>query len=59
VYFHLEQFTESLHFALGAGDLFDVSNSNEYVDTLIGMSIFLISNHLISLLSSNSTQQNA
>jgi len=39
VYFHLEQFTESLHFALGAQDLFDVSNSNEYVDTLIAKCI--------------------
>lgn len=39
VYFHLEQFTESLQFALGAGELFDVSNSNEYVDTLIAKCI--------------------
>ena len=36
VYYHLGELQESLQFALGAGDLFDMSKQSEYVDTIIG-----------------------
>jgi len=36
VYYHLGEFDESLTFALGAGNLFDVSSKSEYVETIIG-----------------------
>lgn len=36
VYYHLGSFEDSLNFALGAGDLFDVMSRSEYVDTTIG-----------------------
>lgn len=39
VYYHLGSFEDSLIFALGAGSLFNVSVSNEYVDTIISKSI--------------------
>jgi len=39
VYFHLEQQTDAMNFALGAGELFDVSQSNEYVDALVATCI--------------------
>jgi len=39
VYYHLEQFSESMNFALGAGKLFDVSQSSEYIDTLVAKCI--------------------
>jgi len=39
VYYHLEQYTESMQYALGAAELFDVSHSNEFVDTLIAKCI--------------------
>ena len=35
VYYHLGGFEESLTYALGAGRLFDVTTSSEYVDTTI------------------------
>ena len=38
VYYHLGSFEDSLTYALGAGELFDVNARNEYVDTTIGMS---------------------
>lgn len=39
VYYHLGSFEDSLTYALGAGELFDVNTSNEYVDTIISKSI--------------------
>lgn len=36
VYYHLGAFEESLTYALGAGDLFDVNDTSEYVETIIG-----------------------
>jgi 26S proteasome regulatory subunit N2 len=36
VYYHLGAFEDSLTYALGAGDLFDVNGHSEYVDTTIG-----------------------
>ena len=37
VYYHLGAFDDSLAYALGAGDLFDVNGHSEYVETIIGM----------------------
>lgn len=39
VYYHLEQFSESMFYALGAGKLFDPSKKSEYIDTLISKCI--------------------
>ena len=36
VYYHLGAFEESLTFALGAGSLFNVNDTSEYVETIIG-----------------------
>ncbi|XP_057333069.1 26S proteasome non-ATPase regulatory subunit 1 [Microplitis mediator] len=39
VYYHLGSFEDSLTYALGAGELFDVNARNEYVDTTIAKCI--------------------
>ena len=39
VYYHLGAFEESLTFALGAGSLFDVNGTSEYVETTIAKCI--------------------
>ncbi|XP_026468281.1 26S proteasome non-ATPase regulatory subunit 1 [Ctenocephalides felis] len=39
VYYHLGAFEDSLTYALGAGNLFDVNSRNEYVDTTIAKCI--------------------
>merc|ERR1719210_1613129 len=39
VYYHLGAFEESLTYALGAGDLFNVNDSSEYVETTISKCI--------------------
>lgn len=39
VYYHLGEYDESMLFALGAGDLFDISASGEYVETIISKCI--------------------
>jgi len=39
VYYHLEELDEALKYALGAGELFDVNNKSEYVQTLISKCI--------------------
>jgi 26S proteasome regulatory subunit N2 len=36
VYHHLGSFEDSLTYALGAGNLFDVMSNSEYVQTTIG-----------------------
>lgn len=36
VFYHLGAFDESLNYALGAGDLFNVNDDSEYVETIIG-----------------------
>ena len=43
VYYHLGAYEDSLTYALGAGDLFDVNGHSEYVETIIGnyMCMFL------------------
>ena len=38
VYYHLGAFEESLTYALGAGGLFNVNDTSEYVETTIGKS---------------------
>ncbi|KAI5853970.1 armadillo-type protein [Tricharina praecox] len=35
VYYHLGEYEESMMFALGAGELFDISSQEEYVETII------------------------
>lgn len=54
VYYHLGSFEDSLTFALGAGDLFNVNSSSEYVNTIISKSI----EHYTKLRISNATQKN-
>ncbi|XP_014254277.1 26S proteasome non-ATPase regulatory subunit 1 [Cimex lectularius] len=39
VYYHLGSFRDSLNYALGAGQLFDVNSRSEYVDTIIAKCI--------------------
>lgn len=41
VYYHLGAFEDSLTFALGAGDLFDVNARTEYVETTLGTNLEL------------------
>lgn len=36
VFYHLGAFEESLNYALGAGELFNVTDESEYVETIIG-----------------------
>ena len=36
VYYHLGSFEDSLMFALGAGNMFDVNGHSEFVETTIG-----------------------
>lgn len=36
MFYHLGAFEESLNYALGAGDLFNVTDDSEYVETIIG-----------------------
>ena len=37
VYFHLGEYNDSLTYALGAEELFDVTSTSEYVETIICM----------------------
>jgi 26S proteasome regulatory subunit N2 len=37
VYYHQDELDESMMFALGAGELFDISAKDEYVETIIGI----------------------
>ncbi|KAF9373916.1 proteasome regulatory particle base subunit, partial [Mortierella sp. AD011] len=39
VYYHLGEFDDSLNFALGAGNLFDLSLKSEYIDTIVSKCI--------------------
>ncbi|XP_039296978.1 26S proteasome non-ATPase regulatory subunit 1 isoform X2 [Nilaparvata lugens] len=39
VYYHLGSFSDSLQYALGAGNLFNVNSHSEYVDTIIAKCI--------------------
>ncbi|GAB6018898.1 26S proteasome non-ATPase regulatory subunit 1 [Chamberlinius hualienensis] len=39
VYYHLGSYEDSLTYALGAGDLFDINSTSEYVETIIAKCI--------------------
>lgn len=47
VFYHLGAFEESLNYALGAGDLFNVNDNSEYVETIIGN--YLLSDKVFNL----------
>lgn len=49
VYYHLGSFGDSLTYALGAGPLFNVNSTSEYVETIVSKSI----DHYIKLRSAN------
>jgi len=36
IYYHLQEYDESMIFALGAGKLFDIEHEGEFEDTIIG-----------------------
>lgn len=38
VYYHLQEYDESMVFALGAANLFDITAKGEYVETMICLS---------------------
>jgi 26S proteasome regulatory subunit N2 len=44
VYYHLGAFEESVTYALGAGSLFDVNGTSEYVETIVGK-VFKLSSY--------------
>eukprot|EP00298_Acanthocystis_sp_HF-20_P013309 c20292_g1_i1.p1 GENE.c20292_g1_i1~~c20292_g1_i1.p1 ORF type:complete len:994 (-),score=429.46 c20292_g1_i1:12-2993(-) len=48
VFYHLGEFGDSLNYALGAGELFDVRQPSEFVDTMVSKAI----DHYITLRSS-------
>ena len=37
IYYHLQEYDESMVFALGAGKLFDIDKEGEFEETIIGM----------------------
>ncbi|XP_033127000.1 26S proteasome non-ATPase regulatory subunit 1-like [Anneissia japonica] len=47
VYYHLGAFEDSLTYALGAGELFDVNSSSEYVETTISKCIDFYTKHSV------------
>jgi 26S proteasome regulatory subunit N2 len=49
VYYHLGAFEDSLTYALGAGNLFDVNARNEYIDTIIAKAIDFYTQQRIAL----------
>ncbi|CAH1368560.1 unnamed protein product, partial [Tenebrio molitor] len=49
VYYHLGSFEDSLTYALGAGDLFDVNARTEYVETILAKCIDYYTQHRIAL----------
>eukprot|EP01138_Halocafeteria_seosinensis_P015866 gb/GECG01016191.1/.p1 GENE.gb/GECG01016191.1/~~gb/GECG01016191.1/.p1 ORF type:complete len:1024 (+),score=120.05 gb/GECG01016191.1/:1-3072(+) len=38
-YYHLEEYSDALRFALGAGQYFNIDDKNEYTDKIVGQSI--------------------
>jgi 26S proteasome regulatory subunit N2 len=40
VYYQLQEYDESMGFALGAGKLFDIHHSGEFEETILGESSF-------------------
>ncbi|XP_058130098.1 26S proteasome non-ATPase regulatory subunit 1 [Anopheles ziemanni] len=59
VYYHLGSFEDSLTYALGAGDLFDVNARNEYVDTIIAKCIDHYTQLRVALVEAEETNQEA
>ncbi|KAL1494702.1 hypothetical protein ABEB36_010260 [Hypothenemus hampei] len=49
VYYHLGAFEDSLTYALGAGDLFDVNARTEYVETTLSKCIDYYTQHRVAL----------
>jgi len=39
VYYQLQEYNESMVFALGAGKLFDIHHSGEFEETILGKSL--------------------
>lgn len=39
IYYHLQEYNESMVFALGAGKLFDLDRNGEFEDTIICMAL--------------------
>lgn len=37
IYYHLQEYNESMVFALGAGKLFDIEHAGEFEETIVGM----------------------
>lgn len=46
VYYHLGEYDESMIFALGAGELFDITAKSEYVETIICSYILILGYNL-------------
>jgi len=42
IYYHLQEYDESMTFALGAGNLFHITAKGEYEETMIGLSSYSI-----------------
>jgi 26S proteasome regulatory subunit N2 len=42
IYYHLQEYDESMVFALGAGKLFDIEHEGEFEDTIIGKNISIV-----------------
>lgn len=38
IYYHLQEYDESMVFALGAGKLFDIEHQGEFEETIVGTS---------------------
>lgn len=57
VYYHLGAYEESLTYALGAGDLFDVNDTSEYVETTISKCIDYYTKQRISNAEGSSDDQ--
>ncbi|KAF5287749.1 hypothetical protein FQA39_LY15769 [Lamprigera yunnana] len=53
VYYHLGSFEDSLTYALGAGDLFDVNSRTEYVETTLAKCIDYYTQQCIALADGN------
>lgn len=59
VYYHLGAFEDSLTYALGAGNLFDVNARNEYVDTIIAKCIDFYTQQRVAQFERNMAEPNA
>lgn len=53
VYYHLGEYDESMIFALGAGELFDITAKSEYVETIICSYTLMLGSLQANLLNNN------